>query len=320
MHKHVFNTVIALVALCSSSLAHAESGQVTGKKSIGSSWGTPRGDKWASVDLTFNSVAALEHDGIQADQRSAIGSYAWSSPTMSLLGKRTAVWNVESTGIFWRAPSLAGTQAAATGKIEFGGTSYYNCSFNSQSQLAGCEVSRSLNKTYVEGNLTYWIVGVVPVSIGGRINANLTAQVKGSSSTNSFSNAPASTTDKTFATMQVSGGVSGTAWVFLGLNGALGVGGQATVNLLRVTASGPWASAERYKCPLGGGCYTDNRVEYTLNSSVVGTSLDTLSGKITAQGCLGICGSETVTSWTGQNLSYWKANPSSLQERFASTY
>lgn len=301
MRRLYTNILFAAFALLVTSGAHAAPGQTTGNANLSSSFGVREGTSRASVDLSFNSAAGFTHDdGVQ----STLGAFAWSAPSVQLFGHRETFWNVTVGGATARAKN-GNNLTGAFGTVQFAGTTYFNCSQPSGARTySNCPFTNSLNRTYAEGDMTYWILGIIPVEVGGRINANLTSTVSGYGHVNSLSNATATTTDQANGSASITGSVSGTGWFFVGIDGVVGAGGSATVSFLRVTLSGPYAQSRRVKCNTShNGCTTNARVRYEAETRAGATNYSTLDGNIRVRGCLIDCGQATLLSWQGRTIS-----------------
>jgi hypothetical protein len=310
----------ALAAALAAAPAHAENGEVTGADELTSSFGPKWGNGIAQLQFDANGFGAYAHD---SQLQSSVRGRSWSAPRATLLGQSVTFWDLNADSLALRhRTNLAQSGGITAARIILGGTTFFDCFFLLTQEMTQCANTRSLSKTFVRGEQTFWVGGVVPVSFGGSVSGSINTSLTATARVRPYIlNGVASATDTASAFVTSSGSIVGSAWATIGIQPALSASFTARVDFLRVTASGPGGDVTRQACALGGTCVANSRVSYQMNTRVSSSSLDTLGGRVTLSGCVvGFCGTDTIGSWTGVHFGNANHANNTRFERFSSLY
>jgi hypothetical protein len=315
-------TIAALACLgaLASVPARAEIGETVGNDEIVDGYGWNSGNSVARSQFGINSWSRYEHD---ANNSSGLHTVSWSAPSARLLGAQITLWEMTAdSGIARHRTDAAGNITAARGRIVLDGTTYFDCNWRHNYYMSECRGSRALNRSFVRGSQTFWVAGVVPVSFGGDISANVTAGATANSAMRPYSlDTAVAATDDTFGAVTVNGAVVGSAWATALIPPAVGASFGASVDFVRMNGA-PRSVASRTRCATGAvGCSQDRRVSYSLHTLAETYSFRTFGGRIWLEGCLAfVCHRETLLNWAGADLGAIRLYMHNKNERFSSRY
>lgn len=314
-------TLLALACLAAlATPAHAEIGETVGRDEFVSAYGPNWGNDFAKVSLSINSTAGYQHD---ANTASAVRAVSWSAPGARLFRKGVTLWDVTADSLAIRhRTDLAAMGTGATGKIIIDGDSFFECFLLGPAPRALCQRTINFNRVFAENRYTYYIAGVIPVTLGGSIAGSVNVTVNGDAQMTPFStNVAQGADDITFGSFAVNAAVYGTSWFTVLAPPAIGAELRANVDFIRL-AVGPRADAKRRTCRTGAAdCSQDRRTNYSFSTLAESTTFHTLGGKIEVEGCIiGFCAEDSLLDWRGQDLGRLRMYSTNRNERFSSRY